>query len=342
MKNFLTPQEQNGLKSRHRLEKNRRDADRIKAVLLSDKGWTFREIAHALLLDEETISRHVNEYIEKKKLKLESGGSKSKLNTEQTKELIAHLEAMTYTKIQDICFYVKTKYGIIYTTPGMTSWMYQNGFSYKKPKEIPAKADPLKQEAFIKFYNDLWKSMPEEEIILFGDGVHPTMATKVSYGWIRKGKDKLIPTTASRTRLNLMGSLNLENMEVTISSHETIDSASMEQHFQKIRKKYRDVPKINLILDQGPYNTSEETKNAARKHNIILHYLPPYSPNLNPIERLWKVMNEYARNNRFFKTASEFRQEIFHFFDVTWPQISLQMVDRINDSFSPVKSPVSI
>lgn len=49
-------------------------------------------------------------------------------------------------------------------------------------------------------------------------------------------------------------------------------------------------------------------------------------------------MNEYAQNNQFFKAAPEFRQEIFHFFDVTWPQISLQMIDRINDSFSPVKS----
>lgn len=342
MKNFLTPQEQNGLKSRHRLEKNRRNADRIKAVLLSDQGWTFREIAHALLLDEETISRHLNDYIKKQKLKLESGGSKSKLDKKQTEDLIFHLEETTYTKIQDICFYVEKKFGVIYTVPGMTSWMYQNGFSYKKPKGIPAKADPLKQEAFIKYYNDLWKSLPEKEVILFGDGVHPTMATKVSYGWIRKGQDKPIPTTASRTRLNLMGSLNLENMEVIISSHDTIDSVSMSQHFRKIRKNYPEAPKIHLILDQGPYNTSEDTKRAAQEYNIILHYLPSYSPNLNPIERLWKVMNEYSRNNRFFKTASEFRQEIFHFFDVTWPKISLQMVDRINDSFSPVKSTLSI
>jgi transposase len=33
----------------------------------------------------------------------------------------------------------------------------------------------------------------------------------------------------------------------------------------------------------------------AKELNIKLHYLPPYSPNLNPIERLWKVMNEHAR-----------------------------------------------
>ncbi|MCK5819333.1 MAG: transposase, partial [Psychromonas sp.] len=54
----------------------------------------------------------------------------------------------------------------------------------------------------------------------------------------------------------------------------------------------------------------EEAKNL----NIILHYLPPYSLNLNPIERLWKVMNEYARNNKYFSTAKEFWRSIDEFF----------------------------
>ena len=54
------------------------------------------------LLDEETISLHVSEYIEKKKLSLETGGSQSKLNKEQTELLIEHLEMRTYTTIQEI------------------------------------------------------------------------------------------------------------------------------------------------------------------------------------------------------------------------------------------------
>jgi transposase len=86
-------------------------------------------------------------------------------------------------------------------------------------------------------------------------------------------------------------------------------------------------------LDQGPYNISKETKKKAKELNIELKYLPPYSPNLNPIERLWKVMNEYARNNRFFASAKEFRNAIAEFFDTTWPRIKKSMVDRINDSF---------
>lgn len=163
------------------------------------------------------------------------------------------------------------------------------------------------------------------------------MATKVTYGWIRKGQTKTISTTASRTRMDLMGSISLKTMSVTIGAYETIDSSAMEQHFIKLRHKYSKALKIHLILDNGSYNTSHETKEAAKKHSIVLHYLPTYSPNLNQIERLWKVMNEYVRNNRFFQTAKEFRQAILEFFDVTCPQIAHNMVDRINDNFQIIK-----
>lgn len=180
-------------------------------------------------------------------------------------------------------------------------------------------------------------TIPEDEPIEFADGVHPTMATKITYGWIRTGMDKPIATIASRTRLNLMGSINLESMQVTLASYETIDSSAMAAHFKLLRQKYPKSPKIHLILDQGSYNTSFETREAAKKYGIVLHHLPPYSPNLNPIERLWRIMNEYVRNNRVFHSAKEFKKEIMNFFTVTWPQIAQSMTTRINDNFQILK-----
>lgn len=333
MKEFLTEAEREALKGQHWQEKNRRVADRIKAVLLSDKGWTYRQIAEALLIDEQTIGRHVDEYIENQKLTLSSGGSMSKLSWVQTGELISHLEHITYLKIADIIAYVQATYGISYTVQGMTSWMHTHGFSFKKPKGTPLKADPVRQKAFIQAYEKLLNETPEDEPILFGDGVHPTMATKVTDGWIRTGVNKPIATIASRTRMNLMGALNLESMQVTIGSYETIDSETMVKYFDRLKAAYPKASKIHLILDQGPYNISIVTREAAKKRGIRLHYLPPYSPNLNPIERLWKVMNEHVRNNRVFESAKEFRREITHFFEVTWPQIAMTSTDRINDNF---------
>lgn len=339
MKIELSKEEKQALEREHKQTRDRRMADRIKAVLLHSEGWSQIQIAQALRIRPETAHDHLEDYRQSKKLKPENGGSGSLLSNNQAASLIERLEAVTYLKVEDICVYVEQTYGIKFTVSGMTKWLRRNKFSYKKPKGMPAKADPEKQAAFIKYYENLLNTTSEDEPIEFGDGVHPTMATKLTYGWIRQGREheKTLSTTASRTRLNLMGSINLETMDVTIGSYETIDSLAMEEHFKKLRQKYPKAPKIHLILDQGSYNTSLDTKGSAKKYGVILHYLPPYSPNLNPIERLWKVMNESVRNNRFFGSAGEFRKEIMGFFDITWPQIAQNMVDRISDNFQNLK-----
>ena len=338
MKNFLTEDERSTLKIQHRSEKDRRTGDRIKAILLADKGWTFKHIAEALFLDEETISLHVSDYNSNKKLSIETGGSQSKLNGDQIIKLSLHLELVTYLRASEICAHVQEYYNIHYTISGMTSWLKNNCFSYKKPKGTPAKADPLEQEIFIATYRELLRTTSLSEPILFADSVHPTMATKITYGWIKKGTDKPISTIGSKTRINIIGAIDLETMKLTTDSYDTINSDSMMQYFVKLRGDYILAPKIHLILDNGSYNTSAKTKDSAEKYGIVLHYLPPYSPNLNPIERLWKVMNEYTRNNRFFVNAKEFREKIMYFFEKTWPEIGMTMVDRINDNFQRLKS----
>ena len=340
MKNFLNISECDKLINQHRKEKDKRTSDRIKAVLMSNNGWIFKDIAEALLLDQETISRHVKDYKEQQKLSIKTGGSKSKLSLDQATEITRHLEEVTYLNVNDICIYVEEKYNINYTVNGMTNWLKCNGFSYKKPKGTPAKADPIMQEEFVEKYETLIKDTPIDEPILFIDGVHPTMATKVTYGWIRRGKDKLIPTTGSKIRINLLGTINLDTMRVDVKSYDTINQESMVDYFDKLRIIYpkNKHPKIHIISDRGSYNTSKKTQEAAKKRDIVLHYLPPYSPNLNPIERLWKVMNEYSRNNQFFKTGREFRNKIMDFFNETWPKISCDMSGRINDNFERIKS----
>ena len=117
----------------------------------------------------------------------------------QTEDLISHLEEHTYVKVGEIYAYVKERYQVDFTIPGMNSWLHCYNFSYKQPKATPAKADLEKQSAFIKKYETLLKATPEDESIEFGDGVHPTMATKIT--WIRTDIDKPIATTASITRL---------------------------------------------------------------------------------------------------------------------------------------------
>jgi transposase len=142
---------------------------------------------------------------------------------------------------------------------------------------------------------------------------HATRVWRQNYRMVG-GQSKPIETTASRTRINLIGALSLSNVsKPIISSYTTVDGDAIVDFLHQIRKYSKIKGTIHLVLDQAGYHRCFEVVTAAEKLNMKLFYLPPYSQNLNSIERLWKVMNDHARNNRFFKTADEFRQSINKF-----------------------------
>src|SRR5579871_2690406 len=184
MERKLTLSERQHLINGHRMSSNVRTRDRIKAVLAYDDGYSYAEIAKILLLDDETIRRHIHDYFSKNKISTENGGSKSNLDDDQTVKLISHLETSTYLYAKDICAYVKKEFSVYYTVSGMIKWLQKNNFRYKKPHGVPAKADLQRQKDFISKYNELKSTVKPDEIILFGDSTHPQHQTKLTFGWI--------------------------------------------------------------------------------------------------------------------------------------------------------------
>ena len=224
----LTAEEKEHLESLHQSTSDRKSGDRLKAVLLRSEGWSVPNISQALRIHETTVTRHLNDY-RAGKLSASNGGSKSKLSDDETKELISHIHSKTYHHTHEIVFYVKSTYGKDYSISGMNKWLHNHGFSYKKPKGRPYKADTQKQLSFIKKYNEIKNSLKSRERILFMDSVHPSQNTKLSYGWIKTGTDKWIQTTASRTRINLVGAIELGKLSETVTkSYETIVVAPLK------------------------------------------------------------------------------------------------------------------
>lgn len=134
---FLNNKDREQLKAQHKGERDGRVRDRIKAVLLYDKGWSIPAIAEVLLLSDDAIRNHISEYKESKKLKPENGGSTPKLSADQSQRLIDHLRTHTYLYVKDIIAYVRSITGLTYTVPGMRDWLKRSGFSYKKPAVCP-------------------------------------------------------------------------------------------------------------------------------------------------------------------------------------------------------------
>lgn len=336
----MNEEEKRDLELRHRHEGDGRVRDRIKAVLLKSEGWENKAIAQALRIHEETVRQHLNDWTSNRKLKPENGGSASKLDECQSQALEVHIEVETYTRAIDICAYVEDKFNVLYTASGMTKWLKQNDFRYKQPKTVPYKADAVKQEEFIEKYLALLEDTPVAEPIVFMDSAHPTMATKVVCGWIKKGVDKPIAQTASRTRVNVMGAIELNTMNVVSCCPDKVNGETTVVFLDQLKEAYPNAPKIHIILDQSGYHRSQLVKDAALEKGIELHYLPPYSPNLNPIERLWKVMNEQVRNNVFFTSAKVFREAIVDFFENKIHTLAPNLKNRINDNFQTIIHPV--
>ena len=81
--------------------------------------------------------------------------------------------------------------------------------------------------------------MGPDDAIYFADSVHPSQATQLTYGWIRKGHTKKVDTTASRTRLNIIGAVKLDEIQHTVAAHyETINAESIVNHLHLIRAKH--------------------------------------------------------------------------------------------------------
>ena len=315
MTKILNPEEKEQLIARHRKEKDGRTRDRIKAVLAYDDGYSYAEIARILLLDDETIRRHIDGYLYHQKLNTENGGSSSKLTEEESQKLLAHLDKEIYIHVKDICAHVKQTFEKTYSVSGMTKWLLRNKFFYKKPHGVPAKANQEKQEVFMKAYNALKAASTEDSPIYFGDSVHPQHQTQAVYGWIKKGVRKAVKMTSCQKRVNIIGAINLATHHVVHQKVDWVNFDSLKIFAEKLCAENPQAKTINLVLDNAGYHKSKEFIEFINTTKIKIHYLPPYSPNLNPIERLWKVMREKITYNRYYEKFSDFTKSLMAFFE---------------------------
>lgn len=320
MPNILTDDEILVLRKAHRTIKDKKLADRIKAILSLNEGFEYSLIAKILLLDEITLGRYLKKFKQKGLpglLEMKYSGGQTRLSLIQENELKSFLQENTKRTAKEAASHICQTYRIKYSTIGVTKLLHRLGFAYKKPKIIPGKADIVKQKEFLKIYNDLKSNLKTNDQIYFGDSTHPEHNTKPAYGWILKGKvnDKFIKTNSGRERLNLNGALNLNNKSAIVLSEKTVNSDSTIRLLKKLLIK-QPTGKIYLILDNASHHHSNKVKFWIKTHSrrLKLIFLPSYSPNLNIIERLWKFFHSKVTWNHYFETFEEFKGATLKFF----------------------------
>jgi transposase len=306
----LTEQQIKELKLIHRSLKDKKAADRIKAIYLLGTGWTQEEVCEILMLDEGTLRHYVKRYRTGGIKNLISNhylGGQGKLTKDEELLLDQHLELTLYLDAKTIADYIWKTFGKKYSVRGVTELLKRLGYVYKKPKIIPGKANAEAQKEFLQQYEELKNKLKPADKILFMDGVHPQHNTIAAYGWIKKGKEKEIKSNTGRQRLNINGALELDNCKMTVTFEETLNSITVLSLFKKLRKVYKKAGKLYIICDNAKYYKKDTVLLAAKKLNIELVFLPPYSPNLNLIERFWRLFKKRILYNQYYEKFSDFK-----------------------------------
>ena len=158
MSNVLTDDEVVALRKAHGTIKDKKLADRIKAILSLNEGFKYSLIAKILLLDEITLRRYLMKFKQKGLsglLKMKYLGGQTKLTILQESELKKYLTLNTKRTVKEVVSHIEAKYKTSFSVIGVTKLLHRLGFSYKKPKVVPGKADFAKQRLFVGEYNKL-------------------------------------------------------------------------------------------------------------------------------------------------------------------------------------------
>lgn len=284
------------------------------------QGFSIEAIESALGLDDNTIRRYWEGY-EEKGIKTYLADHyvpySGKLSQEQELALAEHLDSTLYLDVKPIIAYVKERFDVSYSISGMRDLLHRIGFVYKQAKAVPSKADEKEQLVFLE--EQLPELMAQVEAgtaeVYFADGAHPTHNTKPGKGWIRKGTDFEIDCNSGRKRVNINGAVRASKPENLV--YDITDSINAQSTQRLCRQLLRKHPgkTIYFICDNARYNRCKWLQDWAKNQRIEFVFLPAYSPNLNLIERLWRLLRKQAINSIYYETFEQFKQGIVEFLE---------------------------
>lgn len=193
-------------------------------------------------------------------------------------------------------------------------FMKRHQFKFLKTGHIPAKVNTTQQSIWVE---DTLKPVIEaarqgKVHLLFLDAAHFTLQPFLCCLWCITRI--FIKASPGRNRINVLGAVNAITKQVSTYTNTTyICSNCLISFFKQLKEQYRDNP-IAIVLDNARYQHCFLVTAFAKSLGIHLLFLPPYSPNLNIIERLWKFTKKQILNAQYYDAPSKFHQAINAFF----------------------------
>ena len=293
---------------------------RYTIIIMWGNDFTYHQIAKALGIGIKTVQRAVKVFVNQGAEQLaiyKYVGRSNSLKEGQIVELEKELQTNLYVKASEIRLLILKKFDVKMSISAVTKLLNKRGFVYKKAKVLPGKANSELQQLAVRQIKKLLALKGEQSKVYFLDGTHPIYNTEACYGWIKKGKEFPIPSNTGRRRININGAVNAEDpTNVYVDYTDSVNAQSTIRLLTQILAHQKKAKKIYIYSDNARYYKCKILQSWLQSNKkIVWRYLPPYSPNLNLIERMWGFMKREKIKGYYYETFGQFKKEIESFFE---------------------------
>jgi transposase len=290
---------------------------RIHAVFMKATTEFSNEVIGILLdLDRHTVGNWISAYKRdgyEALCQFNYGTNKSELET-HSEDILKSFTQTPPRNVNEAKSRIEQMTGISRSPSQVRAFMKRHELCYLRTGHIRAKADADKQRQWVKStLNPAIRQAQKGKChLLFVDASHFILCPFLCALWcIRR---IFIKAASGRNRINVLGAVDAITKEVITCYNTTyIGAQAVVEFLKQLRKHYGDLP-LKIVLDNARYQHCELVKNAAEQLNITLLFLPPYSPNLNIIERLWKFTKKTLLYGKYYDTPAKFHEAISGFF----------------------------
>jgi len=285
-------------------------------LLLKSQGLSNSEISTTVKICENTVRNYLHAYQEGGINKLSEicfYRPESELKSFDD-EIRIYCTDRPPATIKQACAEIAQLTGIEIKETQMRHYLKSLGLGYRKVAGIPAKADVQAQQTFKE--DQLEPSLEEAKAgkrdVYFVDAAHFVLGAFLGFLW--SFTRMFVKTPSGRQRFNVLGALNAITHElITVTNTTYITSLEVGELLKQLAKNA--TKPITLVLDNARYQRCAFVTQLAEELNIELLFLPPYSPNLNLIERLWKLVKKRCLNSRYHSDFQQFQHAITDFLE---------------------------
>jgi len=208
---------------------------------------------------------------------------------------------------------ISEKFGATYSVHYISQLLKNMGFSYQKAKFV---SDHLNEEKRDQWLAETWPAIldlakEKNAYLLFGDEASFPQWGTLSYTWARKGHQPTIKTSGKRKGYKVFGLIDYFTGRLfSKCQEERLNSATYAAFLSEVLANTR--KHIIIVQDGARYHISAAMKQFFAKHEkrLTVFNLPSYSPDYNPIEKLWKKVKQDGTHLHYFPTFESLKDKV--------------------------------